>query len=259
MWLVLLVSTMAGLMIGLGGAIIALGRRPKDETFTLILGFAAGVMAATITFDLLPEAWGAGRPLLIGLGLVVGGLAIFLLEALVPHPHTGERDMELERLHFPGDGHGHSFHNMDHSELVRTSYLIGLGIVLHNGLEGLAVGAGSIASQKIGVLLAGAIALHNIPIGIAIATPLKMAQIASGRAILATTAAGLFTPLGTWLGLVFAGAAQALAPFLLSVGGGVMLYIVANELLPKAFRHHRIYGIIGVVLGVVSIWLLNGD
>ncbi|MCL4514762.1 MAG: ZIP family metal transporter [Firmicutes bacterium] len=257
MWLVLIVSALAGLMIGLGGAIASLSRRPREKSFNLILGFAAGVMAGTIAFDLLPEAWRAGRPMLIGLGLLVGWLAIYLLEAVVPHPHAGERDTEPERLHFPGDGHGHSFHHHDHTDLVRTSYLIGLGIVLHNGLEGMAVGAGSIASEKIGVLLAGAIALHNIPIGMAIAAPLKMAQIASGRVILATTAAGLFTPLGTWIGLAFAGSAQALAPFLLSVGGGTMMYILANELLPKAFRYHRAHGIIGVALGVASTLIIK--
>ncbi len=61
------------------------------------------------------------------------------------------------------------------SPLMRTGFLIFLGIALHNLPEGLAIGAGFESSPEAGIYIAMAIGLHNIPEGLAIAGPLKSA------------------------------------------------------------------------------------
>ena len=51
------------------------------------------------------------------------------------------------------------------NSLLKTGIIICIGLAIHNFPEGLAIGSGFDASQKLGISLAIAIALHDIPEG----------------------------------------------------------------------------------------------
>ena len=52
----LIISAIAGLATALGAGIVAVVGRPSARVLSLLLGFAAGVMLAITTLELLPEA-----------------------------------------------------------------------------------------------------------------------------------------------------------------------------------------------------------
>lgn len=84
---------------------------------------------------------------------------------------------------------------------LRVSYLIALGIGLHNLGEGLAIGAAfAFGNAALGIFLVVGFTLHNITEGIGIATPVAREQPAFWHFVAFAGLAGLPAVIGTWMG-----------------------------------------------------------
>jgi ZIP family zinc transporter len=83
--------------------------------------------------------------------------------------------------------------NVYNSNLLKTGIIISIGLTIHNLPEGLAIGAGFGASQKLGIGLAIAICIHDFPEGISMAIPLKQGGIKKSNVILYTAISGIST------------------------------------------------------------------
>lgn len=230
----LITSALAGITTALGAGIVLVMGKPSTQILSVLLGFAAGVMLAIATLELLPEAIAIGGSIRAILGFLAGVLLMTLLDHLVPH------------LHFMnGNTRGGS------AEMLKVGYLIFLGIAVHNVAEGMAIGAGMVASEGLGLAIAIAIGIHNIPEGMATAVPLRLGGMSGLRLIILATAAGLMTVVGTWLG----GAAFLSSPGAISMAlgfaAGAMFYIVGDELIPHSRTYHHYWANVGLVGGFV--------
>jgi ZIP family zinc transporter len=242
---VLLISFIAGLAIGIGGFMVFIIESLNEKFLATILGFSAGIMLFIAFFKMIPTSLEKGDFLYTLLGLVIGFSLIFLLNLLTPHHcfhHFHEEDDDLV---------------IEENQLVKTGLFIGLGIALHNLVEGLAVGAGHFTEGHLGIFIAIALALHNIPIGIAIATPLKLGNLNNLKIILITILIGLFTPLGAIISLLLHNISDFFLSFGLALSGGIILNMIARELIPESYGYHKGFASLGLILGIIFIQLLQ--
>lgn len=244
--------TLVGLMAGVfgtsfGGMLTVILRKPRDVVLSSVLAFSGGIMLAIVFVDLIPESLDMGTiPLALG-GLCVGAAVLKLLDVYLP-----------DSFHQPGglNGDGKGVH------FRRTSVLLGLGIALHNLPEGLAIGAGYMASEALGLGLAVVMAIQNVPEGMAMAGPMKAARMSGVQIVTWTGLAGL--PMG--LGALAGGLLGSVSPLFLSAAlgfaAGAMLYIVFDQLLPDAQRlgsgQSSTYGaLFGIVFGLIVLILVH--
>ena len=231
--LALLGTSFTFLMTALGAAtVFFFARKVCERAQGALLGFAAGVMMAASVWSLIlpaieqTEAEGRLPPFLpAAAGIVLGALTLFLLDELVRRRGEGE---------------------------VHSDFLLLSAITLHNIPEGMAVGL-AFALAADGESLAGAFALalgigvHNFP-------EVYQAGKSKRRAFWTGVLSGAVEPLFGALVVLAAAGIHALMPWLLSFAAGAMLYVVAEELLPRAGGRR---GTCGFLVGFLLMMILD--
>jgi ZIP family zinc transporter len=205
-----------------------------------MLCFAAGVMLAISFLDLIPESLAITSPWISVLGVVLGALAMYVLDKIIPHIHP--------RLCSQEQG----------CKLERTSIYLILGMFLHNFPEGMAIAIGSVTEMKLSITIALAIAIHNIPEGICTSAPYFHSTGRRLQAFLLSSATAVPILIGYITArYVFQQVPVQVVGLLISATAGLMIYITADELIPQscAGTNHRT--IFSLMLGVVFVILLG--
>ena len=229
------------LMTALGAAtVFFFARAVCERAQGALLGFAAGVMTAASVWSLIlpaieqTAAEGRLPPFLpAAAGIVLGSLLLALLDEFT-RQRGGER--------------------VTHSDFLLLS-----AITLHNIPEGMAVGlAFALAADGEGLAGAAALALgigvQNFPEGAAVALPLYQSGQSKLRAFVTGVLSGAVEPLFGVLVVLAAARVHALMPWLLSFAAGAMLYVVAEELLPRAGSRR---GTCGFLVGFLFMMVLD--
>ena len=229
------------LMTALGAAtVFFFARAVCERAQGALLGFAAGVMTAASVWSLIlpaieqTAAEGRLPPFLpAAAGIVLGALLLALLDEFT-RQRGGER--------------------VTHSDFLLLS-----AITLHNIPEGMAVGlAFALAADGEGLAGAAALALgigvQNFPEGAAVALPLYQSGQSKLRAFVTGVLSGAVEPLFGVLVVLAAARVHALTPWLLSFAAGAMLYVVAEELLPRAGSRR---GTCGFLVGFLFMMVLD--
>jgi ZIP family zinc transporter len=253
----LLLSALAGLSTTIGSVLALFVREPGPRVMTVTLGFSGGVMVLVSFVELLAggiEAIGFAPANLAFFG---GMVAMFLIDALIPHDYMAEH-------HHGGADSSPDEEEAMKSRLLKTGLFVALGLGIHNFPEGMASFATALSDPQLGIAIAIAIAIHNIPEGLAVSAPVYAATGSRGKAFWWSFLSGVAEPLGALL------AAIVLLPFvnemvlgvLLSAVAGIMVFISIDELLPvsRAYEQEHL-SIVGVVAGMavmsLSLWLLQ--
>jgi len=233
-------GTLAGVFgTGLGGLIIVLLGNLHQNILSSVIAFSGGIMLSVVFSDLLPEALEMGGVFPAFIGLLIGVVALLLLDLYLPHSH------------FYSGTNGDS----KQARYIRTSILIGLGIAMHNFPEGLAIGAGYMASENLGLSLTFIITLQNIPEGMAMAGPMKAGNLSGGSILGLTALAGIPMGIGALSGAIIGAVSSFVLSLSLGFAAGAMLYVVFDELMPESHQlskgHSATFGaIIGVIVGL---------
>lgn len=246
----LVYSFFAGISTVFGAAIVICCGRPGKRLLSALLGFAAGIMIAISAFDLIPGAIAVGSLFHAVAGFLTGAAMMYGLDLIVPHAHmTGEMDGPVK----PGDKLA-----FESKAILRTGYLVFLGIALHNIPEGLAIGAGMESSPELGLYIAIAIGLHNIPEGMATAGPLSAGGLSAAKVLLLSLLAGLMTPVGALLGLLVFGVSGHFVGAGMALAAGAMVYIASDELIPQSHRYNSHMANLGILGGFLLGFILTG-
>ncbi len=228
--------TMYGLFFGmigttLGGILGAVFKVKSNKFLSFILEFAAGLMTAVICFDLIPESLEIVSITLCIFGVLLGVISMIFCDKLVNKVYSKKEN---------------------ENSLLKTGIIICIGLAIHNFPEGLAIGSGFDASQKLGLSLAIAIALHDIPEGMSIAVPMKNGGYSKAKSIILTAISGLTTGIGAFFGAIIGNISLNLIGISLAFAAGAMLYIVSCELIPESNRLYKgRMGSLGNILGLI--------
>ena len=219
----------AAAMMLVGGYIFVTLNKKYPKSIGLLLGLSGGFLLGIIFFGIIPEAHeileeAFDAPLWVMAAALTGGaLFIILFEKMIPVQH--HHDL------VPGEREHHGHHQLVYIILVAWFMIIVIG-------------------------------LHNIPIGFVIIAQLETLECSQKKCLL------LIGGLAVAEALLAIVCYLILMPFittafqgvLLAMTGGIMLYLVFDELLPKIYQdeeqHHVNYMIIlGVLLMYVFLQL----
>ena len=204
-----------GIGTSIGGLISVLIFKPSDKIISGILSFAAGIMLAVTSFDLMPQAYKIGGFFIVTLGLAIGLIIVFYANDIIPLNKL--KQYKGKKLSY-----------------IKMSLIIIISISLHNFPEGVAVGSSYVYSDNLGVKIGLLIAAHDIPEGISVGVPLIMAGLSPVMVVFLTLLTGIPTALGAVFGALVGGVSDYFIAFCLSAASSSMLYVSANELIPEA-------------------------
>jgi zinc and cadmium transporter len=204
------------------------------------LGFAAGVLLATASLQLLTEAVELDNSSLPFYALLIGIIGFFILERV-----------------FRGF---HSHHPSSDQPNKVPGYLVIIGDGLHNLIDGLAIGVAFQINPMLGLSTTVAIAAHEIPQEIADYIVLRKSGFSRNRALLLNLASGLTAVLGVALAFSFG---DILAPYqgiMLALTAGIFIYIAAVDIIPELSHNHPsgskyTWPLLGGVLLIVALTL----
>lgn len=243
-------SLLAGLATFVGALPILLPIKLTQRVQGIMLGFGGGVMLAATAFSLIIPgteaaiAQGssqAGAAMIMVLGILLGGLFLYLAHRFLPHEHFLKQE------------------NNPNSLNLKRIWLFIAAITIHNFPEGLAVGV-NFGTNNIadGIPLAVGIGLQNMPEGLVVALSLVTERYSSSFALGVTLLTGLVEPIGGLIGAGVVSVAQFLLPWAMAFAAGAMLFVISDEIIPESHRQgFEQEGTIGVMTGFVIMMFLD--
>lgn len=242
----MITAILIGSVISLiGGATIFLSKKRRAVAIVLALPFGAGALLAAAFFDLLPESFELAEPRSLLLWALAGFLAFFTLERTASWFHHH---------------HDHLLGTKNESQ----NTMVMIGDLLHNMIDGIAVGAAFLANPTTGVITVLAVSAHEIPkelgtFGILLSRGWKDKKVLLANML---TAVGTLVAasLTYWLGSdTHLPTAQ-----LLAITSGMFIYIAASDIIPDIHEQPRRVGtwqavvlLGGVAFVAVAISLLG--
>jgi len=244
--LFMLLAIVIGSAISLGaGALLLRVKRHRQTALLLMLPFAAGALLAAAVFDLLPESFELGDPAAMLLYMLSGFLLFFLLERLASWFHHH---------------HEHESGPQD----VRQRWLIVLGDLAHNAIDGIAIGAAFLVSIPTGIITTLAVSAHEIPKELGTFALLASKGWRDKTVILANVATACATILAAFVAYMLAGSIEALIGPLLAITAGFFIYIAASDIIPDIHEQPQRIGAaqaamlaLGLVVVAVVVQLLG--
>jgi ZIP family zinc transporter len=173
-------------------------------------------------------------------GIALGAVAIWVLNANVPHEH------------FVKGPEGRATVNLG------QHWLFILAITLHNFPEGMSVGVAYGDRPATGLALTLGIGLQNLPEGLAVAAALLRDGFSRARAFWIALLTGLVEPVGGLFGATTVSLSDALLPWALAFAGGAMLFVISGEIIPETHQEGKEhYATFALVIGFIVMMLLD--
>jgi len=203
--------------IGFSGAslLALLGREVSARGRSYAAAFAAGILLALAFVDLFPESLELAEESAIA-GFVAGFALLFLTEVLTrAHTHHAPEEGVLEHALRP----------------------FVLGLAIHNFADGFVLGVSAKAAVTSWLVGLGVL-VHQLPVGISLAAVLVAAHATRARVLLTALSLGLAIPVAAGLTAALTVPGDEILGFLTGVAGGVLAYIGSAHLLPEAQAEH---------------------
>ncbi len=228
---VLVVTTVAGLVTGLGAVPVLFQTSFSHRVYDSALGFAGGVMFGASVFALIVPGTETGTVAEVTVGVAVGAAFLLVANRLIPHAHA-------EYLRWKADGTARD-EDAEEADSVRKAVLIGGSITIHNAPEGLAIGVAFASGlEGVGFLLALVIGIQNIPDGFAFAVPAGATGVTKPRLVAYTTLSGAVPqPVAAFVGFSLVELSEGLFPVAAGFAAGAMIAVVFREMVPSSHGH----------------------
>lgn len=236
---IILLASLAGLAT-LIGVIFGSFFRKTNKNIIFSASFSAGLMILISVFELIPTALKNADIKSSIFWVFSGVVIIWLANKFIPHLHS------IKEIKSCKD-----------KCLMRMSYLVAIGIVLHDFPEGFTIPSSFSYSDSLGWAVVLAIFFHNIPEGYI----LTMSQSKSNNnnfSLKASFYSVLATFSGAILGIGLLAKFESLDSVFLSLAAGAMLFIALHELLPESFRYNDLKTFFRGISTAVFLYLAIG-
>jgi ZIP family zinc transporter len=235
------------------GAALPLWRKPSTLVSSVALGFAAGVMIATVAFEMVPEALQLASLLVVALGFAAGFAALYGLElGLNRGKMAGERAEQ------------HAAVEAEHERkrpFGGAATMLAGGTILEAIVEGISLGVGAAIGAGITVPLAIAVTIDNLSEGLSLgAVPEDHGEKAGGARTLRW---GIMIGVTTVIAAVVGWFALRDVPAgvhggVFAAGAGGMLYLTVTQLVPEAeAEHYQHSSAVAAAIGFLTILILS--
>ncbi len=223
----------------IGGATIFLAKKRRNRAVQVALPLGAGALLAAAFFDLLPESFEHGEPRTLLVWALVGFTVFFLFERLVTWFHHH---------------HEHSLGKRNESQ----NRMVVVGDLLHNMIDGVAIGAAFIANPLTGVVTTLAVSAHEIPKELGTFGILLSRGWRDRKVLLAN----IMTAVGTLAvaSLTYSIGREVTLPLgsLLALTAGMFIYIAASDIIPDIHEQPRRVGTWQAAILVASVAGMGG-
>lgn len=226
----------------LGSGLAVLQPHPSRRFTAGALGFSGGFVLAAALLEMVPESLqrGSAMPVFIALGYLI----VFLIEQFL-------------------DVHLHKLPDQANSAAVPTvaGFASLIAFNVHDFIDGLAIGAGLIGGERLGLIIFFAVLLHEVPAGFVIAAIMRGAGWGRMAAVAAGASLGLVTLIGIVLPFWLHDFSAFYTDALLSLAAGTFIYLGATLLVPLSEAGKSRWITLLVVLGFVAFfgasWILK--
>lgn len=222
-----------------GGAAIFLTKKRRQHAITLALPFGAGALLAAAFFDLLPESFELAEPRQLLMWALIGFTLFFLLERSATWFHHHH--------------HEHKLGQQNHSQNV----MVMVGDLLHNIIDGVAIGAAFLVNPITGVITALAVSAHEIPKELGTFGILLSRGWKDRRVLLANMVTAVGTLVAASLTFWLGSAVRIPLAELLALTSGLFIYIAASDIIPDIHEQPRRVGTVQAFVLVLAIVLVG--
>lgn len=230
-----LLFTLVPVLAAAASGAVAVLRPPGERTTSGLQHFAAGVVFAAASIELLPGVL-RQPPVVAIVGFAVGIAVMFAFRA-----GSGLAERRRESRGQAG---------------VPIGLLSATGVDF--AIDGVILGAGFRASSGVGALLTIALAVEYLFVGLSLSSTLT-GVVSRAKVALTPMVLALLTVIGTALGVVaMQGASPALLAGVLAFGAVTFMYLAAEELLVQAHQSgETALGSVGFFLGFLLYLVLH--
>lgn len=239
---IMIVSIIIGSAISLlGGAALLRFKKRRQAAILLTMPFGAGALLAAAFFDLLPESFELADPSIILMYCLAGFIVFFLFERLAGWFH-----------------HHHEHGEIDENKNVHQRRMIILGDMMHNAIDGIAIGAAFLVSIPTGIITTLAVSAHEIPKELGTFAMLLSKGWTGRKVVLANIATALATILLALFVYVIGQDIDMFIAPLLALTAGFFIYVAASDIIPDIHEQTRKVGTIQAVMLVAGVLVVGG-
>jgi zinc and cadmium transporter len=241
-WLYTLLSVIIVSLISLVGVFtFAISDEKLKKILIYFVSFAAGSLLGDAFIHLIPEAFSEIKnTVLLSLSILGGILTFFVMEKFLHWRHCHEVACE---------DHPHPF-----------SYVLLVGDVLHNFIDGLIIAASYLVSIPVGIATTLAVIFHEIPQEIGDFGSLIYAGFKKTKALLFNFLTALTAVFGAIMVLALNINDDSLTKLLVPFAAGGFIYIASSDLIPELHKDtdpkKSCWQLISFILGIVLMFSL---
>ena len=240
LWMILAIIIGSSISL-LGGSLIFTTKKSRNKAILLAMPFGAGALLAAAFLDLLPEALEMTDYFEVMVWTLVGFIAFFLLERTA------------------GWFHHHHDHTTGKPADSSQRWLIVIGDLTHNAIDGVAIGAAFLANPALGIITTIAVSAHEIPKELGTFALLLSRGWKDKKVLLANVATAVATIIAASVVYLMGTHDEKLLGVLLAVTAGFFLYIAASDIIPDIHEQPQKTGMLqagALVVGLVSVGIL---
>lgn len=213
LWIIgstLLVSILS--LVGISAFLIS--NKLLNKILLILVGFSAGALMGGAFLHLLPESLETANPMIVGLSIIAGFSAFFVIERVLHWHHCHKQKCEVHTL----------------------SYMNLIGDAIHNFIDGIIIAVSYIANIHVGIVTTIAIIAHEVPQEIGDFGVLIYGGFKKSKAILFNFLSALTAVFGAIVGYLLSNTIKGIIPFILPIAAGGFIYIAASDLVPELHK-----------------------
>jgi ZIP family zinc transporter len=215
------------------GALLGLGFRWSSRAIGVVMAFGAGVLIASVAYELVDEAAQMGTYGATAAGLGAGSLTFFVGDVLIERRGARQRKRSTGPIGMGGQ--------------AATGTALALGALLDGIPESAAIGVTILEGGAPSTAFVVAVALSNLPEGLSASTGMRAAGHSTGQILRLWTGIALASGLAAAIGYVaLDGASDQVLAFVMTFAAGAILAMLASTMLPEAARDG------GAVIGLLT-------
>jgi ZIP family zinc transporter len=219
MWSAFFWGLVGGVSLLLGAALVYLFEI-SDRVLGAIMAFGAGVLISAVSFELVQEATNStDGDWSVALGLFAGAMTFFIGDFLIDR----------------AGGKNRKSNEPQQSEEGGTAIL--LGTVLDGVPESIVIGLSLIGGGTVSAAMVSAVFLSNIPEAVSSTSGLRASGWSAKKLFGMWSGVALVAGISSLAGFtLFDSASDELVAFVQAFAGGALLTMLADTMMPQAFK-----------------------